>query len=99
MARKKPARRDDDSDAFDYPDGASEEIAAGAAVAEYEALARRQKPRDDAWTGLLGLALIALIGAAVLFYLDHSALAAQQVQPPGFTLPGLAAAVPAGKSG
>lgn len=99
MARKKPARRDDDSDTFGDPDGVSEEIAAGAAVAEFEALARRQKPRDDAWTGLLGLALVALLGAGLLFYLDHTALTAQQVQPPAFTLPGLAAPAPAGTPG
>lgn len=84
MARKKTKPRDDDED-DDLPDDES---------AEQESLPRRPKPKDDAWTGLLALAFVGLVGATVLFYLDHAALTAQQVSPPSFTLPGLGAAQP-----
>jgi hypothetical protein len=82
VAKKKKTRRqeveDDDlpDDDFDGDDD----------------IARRRKPKDDAWTGLLVVSVLALIGATVLFYLDHAALSAQQVQPPSFRLPGLAPA-------
>lgn len=32
------------------------------------------KPRNDAYTGLLGIALLALVGGCVLMYLDHEEL-------------------------
>ncbi len=83
MARKKTKRRDDEDDDLTDDDSA-----------EVEALPRRPKAKDDAWTGLLALAFVGLLGATVLFYLDHAALTAQQVAPPSFTLPGLGAAQP-----
>ena len=93
MARKKKTKRpvvEDD----DLPDDRSDEVEA----VDDDEIVRRPKIRDDAWTGLLGVALVGLIGACVLFYLDHAALSAQQVSPPAFTLPGLGgtAAAPPG---
>lgn len=85
MARKKSKRRDDDED--DLPDDTSGEV-----ESLDDGLPRRRKPKDDAWTGLLAIAFLALVGATVLFYLDHAALSAQQVSPPSFTLPGLGGA-------
>jgi hypothetical protein len=32
------------------------------------------KPRNDAYTGLLGISLLALVGGCVLMYLDHDEL-------------------------
>jgi hypothetical protein len=95
VAKKTSKRRDDDED--ELPDDRSDEVES--LDDEDDDPVARRKPRDDAWTGLLAIALLGLIGASVLFYLDHAALSAQQVQPPTFTLPGLggpAAAPPPG---
>lgn len=84
MAKKKSKRRDDDDE--DLVDDRSDEVES---LDDDDDPVARRKPRDDAWTGMLAIALLGLIGASVLFYLDHAALSAQQVQPPNFTLPGL----------
>jgi hypothetical protein len=46
------------------------------------------KPRSDAYVGLLGITLAAVIGGAVLMFLDHSAIdeSAKTVQPPAVNL-------------
>ncbi len=89
MARKKKSKRRDDDDEDDLPADPTDETESFA-----DDQPRRRKPKDDAWTGLLAIALLGLIGATVLFYLDHAALSGQQVSPPSFTLPGLGAAQP-----
>jgi hypothetical protein len=47
------------------------------------------RPRNDAYTGMLVITLVALFAACVFFYLDHAALTAQPVQAPGVTVPEL----------
>ena len=57
------------------------------------------RPRNDAYTGMLVLTLVALIAACVFFYLDHAALTEQSVQAPSVTVPALGTVPqPAGKS-
>lgn len=54
------------------------------------------KPGENAYTGMLVVTLLALIGACVLFYLHTDALSAQTVpQPPAVNTP-LGGAAPAG---
>ena len=40
------------------------------------------KPKNDAYTGLLVLTLLAVIAGCVLMYLDHEVLAAQTLTAP-----------------
>ena len=57
------------------------------------------RPRNDAYTGMLVLTLVALIAACAFFYLDHAALTEQSVQAPSVTVPALGTVPqPAGKS-
>ena len=57
------------------------------------------RPRNDAYTGMLVITLVALIAACVFFFLDHAALTEQSVQAPGVTVPALGTTPqPAGKS-
>jgi hypothetical protein len=58
----------------------------------------KKKSGENAYTGMLVIALLALIGACVMFYLDHSDLTAQTVSAPNVNLPPLGgqAATPAG---
>ena len=57
------------------------------------------RPRNNAYTGMLVITLVALIGACVFFFLDHAALTEQSVQAPSVTVPALGAVPqPAGKS-
>lgn len=44
------------------------------------------KPRSDAYVGLLAISLLALITGAVLLYLDYDELAKAQSPPPAVTL-------------
>ena len=46
------------------------------------------KPRSDTYVGLLGITLAAVLGGAVLMFLDHSAIEgpAKGVQPPAANL-------------
>ncbi len=56
------------------------------------------RPRNDAYTGMLVITLASLIAACVFFFLDHGALTAQTVQAPSVTVPPLGAGQqPAGK--
>ena len=46
------------------------------------------KPKSDAYVGLLAITLVALLGGAILVFLDHSELeeSARAVQPPAVNL-------------
>lgn len=46
-------------------------------------------PGNDAYTGLLAIALVAMIGACLFFFLDHSELSSQQLTAPAVTVPSL----------
>ncbi len=48
------------------------------------------KPRSDVFTGLAALSLLALIGAAVFFYLDHEEMTKKSLAAPSFTVPAAA---------
>ena len=60
------------------------------------------KTRNDVFTGLAALSLIALIGAAVFFYQDHEATALKSLAAPAVTVPSAASltdvAAPKGKN-
>ncbi len=60
------------------------------------------KTRNDVFTGLAALSLIALIGAAVFFYQDHEATALESLAAPAVTVPSAASltdvAAPKGKN-
>ena len=103
MARKKKRRDDDEpkkkkkaaprEEEYDDLDEAEEDL--DEPLVEDDPT----RPRNDAYTGMLVLTLVALIGACVFFFLDHAALTEQSVQAPGVTVPALGATPqPAGKS-
>jgi hypothetical protein len=104
MARKKKRRDDDEpkkkkkkaaprEDEYDELDEVEEDL--DEEVVEDDPT----RPRNDAYTGMLAITLVALIAACVFFYLDHAALTEQSVQAPGVTVPALGATPqPAGKS-
>lgn len=48
------------------------------------------KPRSDVFTGLAALSLLALIGAAVFFYLDHEEMTKKSLAAPSYTVPAAA---------
>lgn len=48
-------------------------------------------PKDDAYTGLLAIAMIAFIAVAVLWYMDHEHHASQTISNPRVNIPGLGA--------
>ncbi len=52
------------------------------------------RPRNDAYTGMLVLTFIALVAGSVLMYLDHEELNAQPVNPPKFEIPALGTKAP-----
>jgi hypothetical protein len=57
------------------------------------------RPRNNAYTGMLVITLVSLLAACVFFFLDHAALTEQSVQAPSVTVPALGAVPqPAGKS-
>ena len=60
------------------------------------------KTRNDVFTGLAALSLLALIGAAVFFYQDHDATALKSLAAPAVTVPTAAivadSSAPKGKS-
>lgn len=68
MAKKKKKRPVEDDD--DYRD--DEEI---------DELPRKPKPRNNAYTGLLAISLLAMIAATTLLYLDFDALSGTIPQP------------------
>lgn len=57
----------------------------------------RKKSKEDAFTGLLVISLVALIVAFVMIYLDTSELGTAAPQQPGVNLPGLGEGRPAGQ--
>jgi hypothetical protein len=102
MARKK--RRDDDEpkkkkkkavprdEDYDDLDEAEEDL-------DEPADDDPDRPRNNAYTGMLVITLVALLAACVFFFLDHAALTEQTVQAPSVTVPALGAVPqPAGKS-
>lgn len=44
-----------------------------------------EKVPSDAYVGMIGIASVALVGAAVLLYLDFDHLAAGKAQPPSIS--------------
>jgi hypothetical protein len=89
--KKKAAPRDEE---YDDLDEADEDLDEDLAADEDP-----DRPRNDAYTGMLVITLASLIAACVFFFLDHGALTAQTVQAPSITVPPLGAGQqPAGKS-
>ena len=89
MARK---RRDDDEDDDDLPTSKK----GSRAVEDDEddddddmPIRKKSGPGNDAYTGLLAIALLAMIAACVLFFLDHSELSSQPMSAPNVTVPAL----------
>jgi hypothetical protein len=88
--KKKAVPRDDEYDDLDEADEDLDEE-----VAEDDP----NRPRNDAYTGMLVITLVALLAACVFFFLDHGKLTEQSVQAPGVTVPALGTTPqPAGKS-
>jgi hypothetical protein len=58
--------------------------------------APRQKSKENAFTGLLVVSLVALIIAAVMIYFDTSELGTAAPPQPGVNVPGLGEGRPAG---
>ncbi len=58
------------------------------------------KKRSDIFTGLAALSLLALIGSAVFFHLDHEETTLKSLAAPSVTIPSAAAVIdaPRGKS-
>ena len=58
------------------------------------------KKRSDIFTGLAALSLLALIGSAIFFHLDHEETTAKSLAAPSVTVPSAAAVIdaPRGKS-
>lgn len=46
------------------------------------------RPRSDAYVGLLIITLVAVLGGALLMFLDHGDLSAQTAQPPTVNVTG-----------
>ena len=56
---------------------------------EMGAIKKKSGAGNDAYTGLLAIALLAMIAACVFFYLDHSELSSQPLTAPNVTVPAL----------
>ena len=56
---------------------------------EMGSIPKKSGSGNDAYTGLLAIALLAMIAACVLFYLDHSELSSQPLTAPNVTVPAL----------
>ena len=87
----KPARNTDD-------DGVPKPKLRRIREADTEPIA--PKSRSDIFTGLLALSMLALIGAAVFFHLDHEETALKSLAAPSVTVPSAAVVsdIPRGKS-
>lgn len=48
-----------------------------------------QKPKNDAYVGMLAITFLTLAVSAALFYMDFESLNEQSVQPPSVNLPAL----------
>ena len=90
MARK---RRDDDEDDDDLPKRKNTPVVDDDDDAddddEMGAIKKKSGAGNDAYTGLLAIALLAMIAACVFFYLDHSELSSQPLTAPNVTVPAL----------
>jgi hypothetical protein len=74
--KKKAADVDDDDDDRDDNEDDSPAIP-------------KKPSKNDAYTGLLILSLLAFIVSSVFFYLDHTELSVTQVPQPSLTMPSL----------
>jgi hypothetical protein len=54
-----------------------------------EDLESDEPSRNNAYTGILTISLVALIAACVIFYLDASELSSSPIPQPGISVPGL----------
>lgn len=52
------------------------------------------RPRNNAYTGMLAITFVALVAASVLMYLDHEDLLGQTVTAPKFDVPAIGATAP-----
>ena len=93
MARKRPARDLDDDDDDDLPAPRGR----GRVDDDDEDDTPPRPSRNNAFTGLALLTTVALIGAAVFFYLDAQAATAQPLPAPAANVPALAPTPPAAK--
>lgn len=84
--RRKPEPVEDDDD---LEEEAPRRSARRAVDEDDEPADDLSRPRDDAYTGLLMIALVALIGACLFWYLDNEALSGQQISPPTVNVGGL----------
>ena len=75
LPKKKASRRDDD-----YEDDDLDEDLDPAAP---------PPARSNAYTGILSIAFVALVAAAVIFYLDASELSSAPIPQPNVSVPGL----------
>ena len=91
MARK---RRDDDEDDDDLPKRKNTPVVDDDDDDDDDddemcAIKKKSGAGNDAYTGLLAIALLAMIAACVFFYLDHSELSSQPLTAPNVTVPAL----------
>ena len=76
LPKRKNAPVDDDDDENDNDD-------------EMGTVKKKSGAGNDAYTGLLAIALLAMVAACVLFFLDHSELSKQPLTAPNVTVPAL----------
>ena len=96
MARR---RDDDDEDDDDLPKRKPARSEADDDEDDFDDGPPRKKSKEDAFTGLLVISLVALIVAAVMLYLDTSELGTAAPPQPSVNVPGLGGggAAPAGQ--
>jgi hypothetical protein len=96
--RKKPVVEDEDDDLEDDapPPRSARRRDDDDDDDDYARPPRPSGPKDDAYTGLLVIALIGLIAAAVFQYLDHDSLSTQKFSEPAVAVQGLGAPPAAG---
>lgn len=94
MAKKKKRPIEDD----DYDDDYTEATRKRSSRDDDDDPSEKPKPkaRNNAFTGMLAISLLALFAAATLFYLDFDALSGTIPQP-SVTVPELGAAVAPGR--
>lgn len=104
MAKKKRRPADDEDD--DAPKAKAKKKPPRAPVVEDDdidddaaAILRAKKTGENAYTGLLVITFLALVGAAVLLYLDFSELGEKPIPQPSLILPGLGSTTPAAPGG
>lgn len=83
-------RRDDDDDDDDLPKNRKPARSeADDEEDDYDDAPPKKKSREDAFTGLAAISLVALIIAAVMLYLDTSELGTAAPPQPSVNIPGL----------